>query len=287
MIHIVLPAYNEEAALHPLLAKIDKTMNEQGWPYRVVVVNDGSQDRTGTILEELRTRYPMHVITHRYNRGLGETIRDGFEYVCDAAVPDDILIRMDCDDTHEPKHIAEMVRKLNEGYEVVTTSRYAPGGGQTGLDWYRRTISRCANLLFKAVFPVPGLKEYTCGYRAYRVGLVQDALHIFGNKFIDLKGLGFTGTLEKLIKFRMMGARIGEVPFVLRYEQKLSTSKVVTSITTLGCFILIIKHCRNWGGSEGLRWAQLIEERRQRMAALTGESAQVDKSTRMHSSVDI
>jgi len=286
MIHIVLPAYNEEAALRPLLAKIDKTMNEQGWPYRVVIVNDGSQDRTGEILEELRTRYPMHVIGHRYNRGLGETIRDGFEYVGDVAAPDDILVRMDCDDTHEPKHIAEMVKKLNEGYEVVTTSRYAPGGGQTGLDWYRRTISRCANLLFKFVFPVPGLKEYTCGYRAYRVGILQDALHIFGNKFIDLKGLGFTGTLEKLIKFRMLGARIGEVPFVLRYEQKLSTSKVVTSITTLGCFILIIKHCRNWGGNEGLRWARLIKERQQRVAASKSHAVPGDEAAPIHPSVD-
>lgn len=278
MIHIVLPAYNEEAALRPLLAKIDKTMKEHGWTYRVVVVDDGSEDRTGEILEELRTQYPLHVIVHRYNRGLGETIRDGFESVVDVAVPDDILVRMDCDDTHEPKHIADMVRKLNEGYDVVTTSRYAPGGGQTGLDWYRRTISRCANLLFKLVFPVPGLKEYTCGYRAYRVGIVQDALRIFGNKFIDLKGLGFTGTLEKLIKFRMMGARIGEVPFVLRYEQKLSTSKVVTSITTLGCLILIIKHCRNWGGKEGMRWAQLIDERKRRVAGSKGESAPVGRA---------
>ena len=86
MIHIVLPAYNEEAALRPLLAKIDKTMKEHDWTYRVVVVNDGSEDRTGEILEELRTRYPLHVIAHRYNRGLGETIRDGFEYVVDVAV---------------------------------------------------------------------------------------------------------------------------------------------------------------------------------------------------------
>lgn len=286
MIHIVLPAYNEEAALHPLLTKIAKTMNEQGWSYRVVVVNDGSQDRTGEILEELQGRYPMHIIAHRYNRGLGETIRDGFEYVVDVGAPTDILVRMDCDDTHEPKHIVDMVSKLNEGYDVVTTSRYAPGGGQTGLDWYRRTISRCANLLFKFVFPVSGLKEYTCGYRAYRVAVVQDALRIFGNKFIDLKGLGFTGTLEKLIKFRMMDARIGEVPFVLRYEQKLSTSKVVTSITTLGCLILIVKHCRNWGGNEGIRWARLIAERKQRMADFNGDPPMAGHSPRIQTPVE-
>jgi dolichol-phosphate mannosyltransferase len=68
-----------------------------------------------------------------------------------------------------------MIAKMEEGYEVVTTSRYAPGGGQMGLDWYRRTISRIANLMFKAVFPIRGVWEYTCGYRAYRVAILQDS----------------------------------------------------------------------------------------------------------------
>jgi len=264
MIYLLLPAYNEEHALVPLLEKIDRVMSEMGAWYRVVVVDDGSTDNSARIARSLSERYPLHVITHKYNRGLGETIRDGMEYIAEIAQPEDVLIRMDCDDTHEPKYIPAMLAKLSEGYEVVTTSRYAPGGGQIGLDWYRKGISRAANLLFKIAFPVPGLWEYTCGYRAYRVGLVQDALRIFGNKFIDLKGLGFTGTLEKLIKFRMMGARIGEIPFVLRYDQKLSSSKVITSITTLGCLILILKHSRYWA-AEGQRWKRQIEERRQRL----------------------
>jgi dolichol-phosphate mannosyltransferase len=264
MIYLLLPAYNEEQALTPLLEKIDRVMREMGSWYRVVVVDDGSTDNTAEIAQGLSERYPLHIITHKYNRGLGETIRDGMEYIAEIAQPEDVVIRMDCDDTHEPKYIPAMLAKLSEGYEVVTTSRYAPGGGQIGLDWYRKSISRAANLLFKMAFPVPGLWEYTCGYRAYRAGLVQDALRIFGNKFIDLKGLGFTGTLEKLIKFRMMGARIGEIPFVLRYDQKLSSSKVITSITTLGCLILIVKHSRYWA-AEGQRWKRQIEERRQRM----------------------
>jgi dolichol-phosphate mannosyltransferase len=59
----------------------------------------------------------------------------------------------------------------------------------------------------KICFPIPEIWEYTSGFRAYRVALIQDALAIFGNQFIDLKGMGFTGTVEKLVKFRMMGAR--------------------------------------------------------------------------------
>ncbi len=163
-----------------------------------------------------------------------------------------------------------MLSQLQQGYEVVIASRYAPGGGQIGVDWYRRSISRIANLLMKSVFPIRGVWEYTCGFRAYRVSLIQDAIEIFGNRFIDLKGMGFTGTVEKIIKFKMMGARVTEIPFVLRYDQKLSTSKVVTSITTLGYLTLIAKYFYPWG-ELGKTWKRQIEERKRRVYGDDGQ----------------
>jgi len=263
MIYVVLPAYNEEDALEPLCEKIDQTMRAMGADYLIVVGDDGSRDRTPDILRELVLRYPMHVITHRRNRGLGETIRDCFEYVADVGTRHDILVRMDCDDTHEPRYIAAMVDKLNAGYEVVIASRYAPGGDQIGVDLYRRTISRCANLLMKTVFPMKDVWEYTSGYRGYRVAFLKDAIEIYGNRFIDLKGMGFTGTVEKIIKAKQMGARVGEVGFVLRYDQKLSQSKVVTSLTTLGYLVLIAKYIYPWGDLGSL-WQRQARERRTR-----------------------
>jgi len=269
MIYVLLPAYNEEDALEPLISKIERVMREMRSTYRVVVVNDGSSDATERILEELATRVPLDVIKHKYNRGLGETARDGFEFIAEVASPGDIIVRMDCDDTHDPRYIPAMISKLKEGYEVVTASRYAPGGGQIGVDLYRRIISRVANLLLKTVFPIPGVWEYTCGYRAYRAAVIQDALAIFGNRFIDLKGLGFTGTVEKMVKFKLMGARVAEIPFVLRYDQKLSTSKVVTSITTLGYFVLIAKYIYFWGDL-GKEWQRKIEARKRRLYGKDG-----------------
>lgn len=264
MIHVLLPAYNEEDALRPLAEKIEHVMRRLDAAYQIVVIDDGSSDRTAEVLEELKLSHPIHIITHRYNRGLGETARDGFEYVAETGRRGDVVVRMDCDDTHDPAYIEAMVAKLAEGYEVVTASRYAPGGGQIGVDWYRRTISRIANLLLKTFFPIPGVKEYTCGFRAYRVSTIQDAIRIFGNRFIDLKGMGFTGTVEKMIKFKLMGARVGEVPFVLRYDRKLSSSKVVTSITTLGYFVLIAKYIVFWSDI-GRSWKHQIEQRRRQV----------------------
>jgi dolichol-phosphate mannosyltransferase len=265
VIWILLPAYNEELSFAPLIEKLRLTMDELHARFRVIVVNDGSKDGTSHVLEELGRRVPLEVLTHKYNRGLGETIRDGLEYIADHAQPDDVIVRMDCDDTHEPSYIPSMLAKLDEGYEVALPSRFAPGGGQVGLDAWRTFLSYAANLLFKLWFPIPGVREYSCGYRAYRASLIQDGLQIFGNKLIDLKGLGFTGTLEKLVKCRMLGARMAEVPFVLRYDQKVSASKSVARITILGCFVLFFKHMR-WWGAEGQRWKEACQARRRRMA---------------------
>jgi dolichol-phosphate mannosyltransferase len=269
MIYVLLPAYNEEDALEPLAAKIDAVMRELDADYEIVVVNDGSRDRTPDILKDLSMRYPLHVITHRINRGLGETARDGLEYVAEVGQRTDVVVRMDCDDTHDPRYMISMVEKMRAGCEVVCASRYAPGGATVGLDWYRRTISRCANLLMKVFFPIPGVWEYTAGFRMYRVALIQDAVEIFGNHFIDLKGMGFTGTVEKLIKCRHLGARIGQVPYVLRYDKKLSTSKVVTSLTTMGYLMLIAKYMWPWGDL-GKEWNRRAAERRRRAYDASG-----------------
>lgn len=269
MIYVLLPAYNEEDALQPLAQKIASVMRELDADYEIVVVNDGSRDQTAEILEQLSERFPIHVITHKINRGLGETARDGFEYVAEVGQRGDVVVRMDCDDTHDPRYIIRMIERLREGYEVVIASRYAPGGDQIGLDWYRKTISRCANLLMKTVFPIRGVWEYTSGFRAYRVSLIQDAVAIYGNQFIDLKGMGFTGTVEKLIKCRQMGARVGEIGFVLRYDQKRSKSKVVTSLTTMGYLTLIAKYMVPWGAL-GRQWLRQGAERRRKVYDANG-----------------
>jgi dolichol-phosphate mannosyltransferase len=262
MIYILLPAYNEEDAVTPLVEKISTVMAAAEADYEIVVVNDGSQDQTSAVLAQLVHRHPLRVITHKMNRGLGETIRDGLEYVAEVGSRTDVVVRMDCDDTHDPAYIPHMVEKLRAGAEVVIGSRYAPGGGQIGVDWYRRTISRCANTLMKVCFPLENVWEYSSGFRAYRVALIQDCISVFGNRFIDLKGMGFTGTIEKLIKCRMLGARIVEHGFVLRYDRKPGASKVVTSLTTLGYLVLIAKYAFPWGELPAI-WARRAAERRE------------------------
>ncbi len=248
MIWIFLPAYNEEEALPKLLPKLDNVLRQYNQPYHMVVVDDGSTDGTPELLAEYARTLPLSVVTHPINRGLGETERDGFEYIAARCDPDDIIIRVESDDTHEPKYIFSLIEKLKEGYDVVNTSRFQPGGDQLGVDGYRATISRAANLFMQWVFHIPGTRDYSCGFRAYRARVIQDAVRVFGNNFIQLRGLGFTSTLEMIVKLHLLGCRFAEVPFVLRYDQKASDSKMVSSITTLGYLIMALLYYWPFGG---------------------------------------
>jgi dolichol-phosphate mannosyltransferase len=216
--------------------------------YRILVGNDGSSDHTSALLKEYAASMPLEVIEHKINRGLGETSRDLFERAAEVCVAEDIIVRMDCDDTHEPEFIKRMIEKLQEGYDVVIASRFQPGGGQMGVSAYRALISRSANLFMKIFFPMDGVFEYSCGYRAYRAAIIKRAVAFYGNNFIQLKGLGFTCTLEKLVKLKILGARFAEVPFLLRYDQKVSDSKMLSSITTLGYIVMTIMYHWPWGG---------------------------------------
>lgn len=248
MIWILLPAYNEVDALPKLLPKLATVMDERNLSYRMVVVNDGSTDGTAAQLTRFSQEMPLDVVTHAINRGLGETERDGFEYIAARCKPQDIIVRVEADDTHEPEYIFALIDKLEEGFDVVNTSRFQPGGGQVGVSSYRATISRAANLFMHLVFRIPGTRDYSCGFRAYRGGVIQDAIRLFGNHFIQLRGLGFTSTLEMIVKLNILGCRFAEVPFVLRYDQKESNSKMVSSITTLGYLTMALLYYWPFGG---------------------------------------
>lgn len=255
MQYILLPAYNEELSLDALIPKINNYFkNELDLEYHIIACNDGSSDSTLAKLENIKDKgYPITIINHKLNRGLGETIRDLFEAAAEMADDNDIIIRMDCDDTHEPEFIKGMIDKINEGYDVVIASRFVKGGGQEGLEGFRKIISLIANKFMKLFFPIKGLKEYSSGFRAYRAVVIKKAISIFGNNFIQLKGLGFTCTLEKLVKLKMIGAKFGEAPFVLRYQQKKSTSKMVASITSLGYLVLVLLYYWPFGGWKSQR----------------------------------
>ena len=178
MIIILLPAYNEEDSLPGLFPKLEVLFKHSKEEYQIIVCNDGSTDGTQNILEKYVVNMPVEIIKHSINRGLGETSRDLFERASAIANPGDVIVRLDCDDTHEPEYIPKIIEKIRSGYDVVIASRFAPGGGQLGVSKYRALISLAANTFMKVFFPIKGLREYSSGFRGYKAEIIQEALLI-------------------------------------------------------------------------------------------------------------
>ncbi|MCL5746201.1 MAG: glycosyltransferase [Acidobacteria bacterium] len=239
-VFLALPAYNEECALPSLLAAVQQAMMESRTPCRVVIVDDGSTDATCRVVQEWSARLSIDLVCHSENRGLGETIRDALRWASERAAVEDIIVTMDADNTHSPALIPQMVQCAANGNDVVIASRYRRGSKVVGLSAFRRLMSYGARVVMQFLCPLPGVRDYTCGYRAYRVGVVQRAFAAYGDAFVTEPG--FTCMAEILLKLGSMGVRMCEIPMVLHYDQKTGASKMRVGSTIWKTFQLIFRH---------------------------------------------
>ena len=240
MIIIALPVFNEGQSIINLIEDICKAKQHFKEDCELIICDDGGKDDLDNKLKEFNKKIKIHLITNKYNRGLPETIRNLLEFCANNYSPDDTLIRMDGDNTHDPKYIFDMIDKIKEGNDVVIASRYAAKSLNNDIPFNRKLISNCASYIFRILFGIKNVKDYTCGFRAYKVSIIQKALEVFGNNFIQIKGLGFSCTLEKILKLNILGAKFTEIGFKLNYSKKYNNSKMIFSITMLGYFILIV-----------------------------------------------
>ena len=246
MVVIALPAFNEAETLPLLLEAIQQAMFENGIEYRVIVVDDGSVDATSEVTEQLSKTMPISLVQHGENRGLGEAIRTGLFAATENADPRDIIVTMDSDNTHTPGLIARMVRGIREGNDVVIASRYRQGAHIRGVPRYRRALSFGARVVFSVVFPTPNVRDFTCGFRAYRAGVLQEAFRTYGDEFVGQSG--FSCMVDILLKLRRLGAIMSEVPLILRYDQKFGASKMMVMKTTFETVRLVISRRLGMGG---------------------------------------
>jgi dolichol-phosphate mannosyltransferase len=224
MMYLVLPAYNEEKDLGTLLERVCAAMSAQQIDYRVLLVNDGSQDGTVALAQKMACTMPVEVLDHVVNKGLGQAILTGLRRGSILAGDEDVVVSMDADNTHDPALIGALMAKIKAGNDLVIASRYAPGGQEVGLSWSRHVFSRGASALLRFFFPIRGARDYTCGYRAYRGALLHRAFAAYGDGLVQERG--FTCMAEVLIKMGKLGARVAEVPLVLRYDLKSGPSKM-------------------------------------------------------------
>ena len=183
---IVISLYNEEESLRELVAWIDRTLAPHKFEYEIIMVDDGSRDRSWEVIEELSKEYPqIRAIGFRRNYGKSAALYCGFE-----AAQGDIVVTMDADLQDNPEEIPEMMRMIREeGYDLVS-------------GWKKKRYDNVAtkNLpskLYNATArKVTGIKlhDMNCGLKAYRNEVVKN-IEVYGemHRFIPYlaKNAGF------------------------------------------------------------------------------------------------
>ncbi|MDO8527032.1 MAG: glycosyltransferase family 2 protein [Deltaproteobacteria bacterium] len=224
MIFIVLPAYNEQDGIQPLLERIDLTLKESHSDYKIFLVDDGSTDATRQKVESLQTKIPVEIISHEKNKGLGESIKTGLFHAVKAAADHDVIVTMDADNTHVPGLISRLNRNIWEGCGLVIASRYVRDARVIGVPMSRRFLGYGASFLFRLFFPIPGVRDYTCGYRAYQSALLKRAFDVYGDEFVSEPG--FSCQIDILLKLALFHPVINEVPIILKYDARKGASKM-------------------------------------------------------------
>lgn len=224
-IHIFLPSYNEALNLPKLLKRIDFLAKQCPYlEFKVIVVNDGSKDDTFLVAENYPCEIKKQIVDLQPNRGLAGAMRAGFDAAIEGLSDNDIIVALDADDSHNPLLIERMIKQINVGSDIVIASRYREGARIHGLQAYREFASSLAGYLFRILKPIRGVRDYTCGFRAYKASILKEVMAKYGDKFIQEQG--FSCMAEILIKISTLKPIIHEVPMILRYDRKQGESKL-------------------------------------------------------------
>lgn len=161
---VVIPLYNDALTLPVLHERVTAVMCSLGQPYEVIYVDDGSADDTFGAMSKIYERDSSHVRCIRLMRNFGQhpAVTAGFDYAAG-----EVIITLDSDLQNPPEEIPKLLKKLDEGYDVVT------GWRQIRHDpWMRKLPSRLINWIIASTTGVK-LRDYGCMLRVYRRHVVQ------------------------------------------------------------------------------------------------------------------
>ncbi len=243
MIFVILPAHDEEQAIGPVLRALAGVARGPGPGYHAVLVDDGSTDRTVAAAQAAVAvsggRLPLTVLRHGTNRGLGAGLRTGIYWCVDHAEDDDVIVTLDADNTHPPALIPALAARLDEGYDLAIASRYRAGAAVRGVPAHRRALSDAGRILFQVLFPIPGVRDYTCCFRAFRAGVLRRARLAWGDELCSARG--FEAVADLLLKLRPLGVRVVELGFELDYGERATQSKMRVLRTTRTTLALLAR----------------------------------------------
>jgi glycosyltransferase involved in cell wall biosynthesis len=222
-ISVVVPCYNEEAILPGNLDTIINYLKSKADKYRweILIINDGSKDKTGQIAEEFSDRLKeVRVIHHPVNLNLGHALQTGFLHA-----KGDIIIVLDVDLSYSVEYIELMTDKLiASAADIVIASPYMKGGQVTAVPFFRKVMSRWVNR-FMSMAAQDKYYTFTSMVRAYRRSFIQT---------LNLKTRDYEISPEIIYKGMILRARIIEIPAHLDWtEQNKFRGKRTSSLRVL------------------------------------------------------
>ncbi len=217
---VLVPTYNEVENL-PIMIPTLLALPIEG--LEVMIIDDNSPDGTGRLADELAAQHPdrVHVLHRPGKQGLGRAYQDGFEKAL--AMGADYIAQMDCDFSHPPDKLVEMMAKAPD-YDVVIGSRYVKGGSlDTEWGWERKLLSWWANRIYIALILRARTHDCTGGYRVWKRHVLEG---------IDrgiIKSNGYIFQAEMAYVTERLGYSIFEVPIHFS-ERKRGKSKMSLKI---------------------------------------------------------
>lgn len=193
---LIIPTYHERDNITPLVERIHAALH--GDDYRVLLVDDDSNDGTAELVSVLAKQYPVDVFVRKNQRGLASAVVDGLRQATG-----DTIVVMDADLQHPPEVLPDLLKKLDSGADMVIASRYVPGGGCEGWGLARRINSKGAIFLAHLLLPTTRrIKDPMSGYFAFKKEGIAGA---------DLKPIGYKIVLEILLMGKFKS--VAEVPY--------------------------------------------------------------------------
>jgi dolichol-phosphate mannosyltransferase len=168
-IGVVIPALNEEGCIESTVRHLHLELSLNNIPHEIIVVDDGSTDRTWQILSDLAAEIPTLRPTRNTGaNGFGRAVVWGLNHT----QADGIVVMM-ADNSDDCQDVVRYWQKLNEGYDCVFGSRFIKGGGVIDYPIHKLILNRIANTFIKVLFQIP-LNDVTNAFKAYRRRVLEE-----------------------------------------------------------------------------------------------------------------
>ena len=230
LLSIVIPAHNEEFRLPPSLEKIDAFLKTQPYEAEVIIVENGSMDRTVEVSKAFAADHPYVRVIEAAVRGKGLAVKEGmliakgdYRFICDA----DLSMRIEDVNQFLPPHI--------DGADVIIASREGIGAKRVGEPPHRHFIGRINNLIIK-ITAVRGFEDTQCGFKMFSRAAAEDLFRVQ-----QMIGIGFD--IELLYIAKKRGYKIKQVPITWYFD---ADSRMRIIGDSLNLLVEIWQIRRNW-----------------------------------------